>query len=159
MADALDPISWVAIEFIAGRLRGVTQATGYRTDLGLGTVTDNPAQHERAGTAMHTLVSSGPIADKPEASGRRTKISDMDVIIEVTVPFDSPDNPARLAHRARADVVRALGDGAASAAAGLRSIDITGSSFDIGVAADGAAVVIAQISARAGLAESTQPAP
>lgn len=155
MADALDPISWVAIETVVARLQQITVANGYRTDLALGTITDNPAKKARASEEIYTLVSSTDISDKPEASGRRTKVSDMAVTIEVTVPFSDPSNPARVAHRARADVVRALAAGAQTTEAGIRSLEITGSSFDFGASADGEAVVIAQITARAGLAEST----
>lgn len=76
--------------------------------------------------------------------------------VEIIVPFAAEENPALVAHRARADVVRALRSGGWDSAEGIRSISVTGSSFDIGT--DGEAVVVATISARAELAEFINPA-
>lgn len=160
MADPLrEPVSWLAIELIEARLRAVTRDAGYHTDLGLGTVSTDPAEKASAGSAMHTLIDAGDFTEKPESSGKRTKVSDMDVTIEVIVPWSETESAARLAHRARADVVRALSGGVRAAEEGIRKLEITGSGFALGITADGAAAVIAQVTARAGLAESTTPAP
>lgn len=157
MADPVttEPVSWVAIELVAARLSGVSRAAGYRTDLGLGSVSTDPAERVSADAVMHTLVSGEGFTEKPEASGRRLKVSDMDVTVEVFVPFSDSESAARLAHCARADVIRALSGGVTRAEEGVRSLEITGSSFALGATADGAAVVIAQVTARAGLAEPT----
>lgn len=153
-----DPVSWLAIELIETRLKAVSIATGYLLDLNAGVVTTDPAKKADAG-AIHTLISAGGFTERPESSGRRMKVSDMDVAIEVTVPFDDDKNAAKLAHYARADVIRAVSGGVLRTEEGVRAIDITGSDFSLGVTADGAAVVIAQVTARAGLAEPTPPAP
>ena len=154
-----EPVSWLAVELIEARLQSVSVDAGYYTDLADGVITTDPAKKAKSDTAIHTLVHAGGFTEKPEASGRRTKVSDMDVTIEVTVPFSDAHNAALLAHRARADVIRAISGGVLHTTQGVRALDITGSSFDIGATADGAAVVIAQVTARAGLAESTPPAP
>ena len=160
MADPVrEPISWLAIELIEARLKGVTRNAGYHTDLGLGTVSTDPAEKASADSAMHTLIDAGDFTEKPESSGRRLKVSDMDVTIEVIVPFSDTENAARVVHRARADVIRAISGGVVRTEEGLRTLEITGSGFAMGITADGAAAVIAQVTARAGLAESTLPAP
>lgn len=144
---------------IAARLQTVTQANGYRTDLGLGTVSTDPAEKASADSAMHTLISAEdfPPAD-PKASTRNIKNYDMTVTVEVFVPFADDQNAALMVHRARADVVRALSGDMQREEPGVRLLEITGSSFDQGVSADGAAVAIAQVTARAGLTETYPPA-
>ena len=150
-----EPVSWQAIQLIVERLSGVTQAAGYRSDLGLGTVTDNPAV-QSSGEAIHTTVDAGDFTEKPEASGRRSTVCDMDVGIESICPFAEGVNAALVAHRVRVDVLSALRDGAWRAASGIRSIEI--STSKIVRAPDGADAVIVQVSARVGLAQSTTPA-
>lgn len=151
-----DPVSWLALEAIRDLLLQVTVAAGYRSDLGAGLVTLNPAEEVTDPAVIHTLVSSETITDNEKASSRRMAIADMAVRVEVAVPFEANGNPAQLAHRARADVVMALRDGARNTAAGIRSITVVGSA--IVTAPDGVPAVVAQVNLRVGLAESTSPA-
>ena len=151
-----EPLSWLAIEEIERRLNLVT-GPGYYTDLTSGIITTDPKTERKDSQQTLTLISATAFAEKPEASGRRTKSSDMEVMVEVTIPFEIEHNPALIAHRARADVIKALSGGAFKSDAGIRSIEITGSGIVIGIDGGGP-VVIAQVTARAGLTESTTPA-
>lgn len=157
MADPATPVSWAALELIQQRLAGITVARGYFTDLGAGVITLDPRQQHQPDGSIFTLITGEGISDNDAASGTRTTVSDMDVVIEAVIPFEAVENPALIAHRARADLYRALRDGVRDAAQGLRSLKTTGSSFTVGT--DGEAVVIAQVTARAGLAETIPPAP
>ena len=81
------------------------------------------------------------------------------IVIEVSVPFDVDDGPQRLAHRARSDLMRALvplRKDIKTRPQGVNSFAITGST--VGQPDDGASVVLVQVTARAGLTESTSPA-
>ena len=152
-----EPISWQALEVIRDRLLQVAAVAGFHSDLGAGLVTLNPADETTDPAAIHTLVSAEGFTTRPEASGRRMTVSDMDVRVEVAVPFAADGNAALLAHRARADVVMALREGAWRSNEGIRSIDVANTA--IVTAPDGVAAVIAQVNLRVGLAESTTPAP
>ena len=157
MADPLDPISWIALLSVQERLLQVSVDNGYRSDIGLGLVTLDPSEEVSDPTTIHTLVTGETITDNDDASGRKMTVSDMDARIEVAVPFEVGDNPARIVHRAIADVRKSLRDGAWRAPAGIRSITVTSSSLV--TAPNGVAAVIAQVNLRVGLAESTTPAP
>lgn len=158
MADTpVEPVSWAALELVKARIQQITVARGYYSDIGAGLVTLDPREDRRAADEILTLISGTAITDDDAASGTRTSVSDMDLVIEATVPFDVTDNPALVAHCARADICRALRESVRGAAAGLRSVKTTGSNFVF--ANDGTAAVIAQVTARAGLAETIPPAP
>ncbi|HEY1036657.1 MAG TPA: hypothetical protein VGE09_16905 [Pseudoxanthomonas sp.] len=158
MADPIiEPVSWAALELVKARIQQITKARGYYSDIGAGLVTLDPREDRRTADEILTLISATDVTENEDSSGPRTSVSDMDLTIEATVPFDATDNPALVAHRARADICRALREGVRDAALGLRSVKTTGSRFAF--ANDGGAVVIAQVTARAGLAETTPPAP
>lgn len=158
MADPIvEPVSYAALELVKQRLQGITVARGYYTDIGLGVLSTDPRTQRKDPVEIITLITGEDITDNVPASGPRTTVSDMGLVIEVAIPFDVEENPALVAHRARHDLYRALRDDVRDAAIGLRSLKTTGSHFTIGN--DGSAVVIAQITARAGLAESIPPAP
>lgn len=157
MADPATPVSWAALELIQQRLTGITVERGYCTDIGEGVITLDPRQQRQAGAEIFTLITGEAITDNEAASGTRTTVSDMEIVIEAVIPFSASENPALIAHRVRSDLYRALRDGVRDAAVGLRSLKTTGSSFTVGT--DGEAVVIAQVTARAGLAETIPPAP
>jgi len=158
MADPiLEPVSWAALELVKTRILQITKARGYYSDIGAGVVTLDPRKTRGTDTQILTLISVTDVTENDSASGPRTSVSDMEVTIESAVPFSVADNPALVAHRARADICRALREGVRDAALGLRSLKTTGSRFAFDN--DGAAVVIAQVTARAGLAETIPPAP
>ncbi len=151
-----EPITWLAIQAIAARLASITVANGWHTDLGTASVvTDRSQQLESLQPSVTILA--GEIEGNPGQSGTRTQVTDMDVTVEFSIPRALGVSPELLAHRGRADLVRALTTDARDAAAGIRSIKVTGSR--IGSAVEpGSNLVIAQVSARVGLSESTQPA-
>lgn len=152
------PVTWSALLAIRDRIKTISPANGYYTDLGAGVVTTDPSEVE-ADPAQgitpqpFTTIVAGDIEENPEASGNRTSVSDMDVTIEFAVPFSDSGNAELLAHMAMHDIVRCIRGGVRNEAAGLRSLRIVRRRF--GTPADGAASVIAQVTARAGLAEST----
>jgi hypothetical protein len=147
------PPSWSALLAIRDRIRTIAQSAGYYTDLGAGIVTTDPSEIEDEPKQPFTVVVGGDITDVPESSGNRTSISSMDITIEFAVPFADIEDAELLAHKAMFDLARCLRSGIRNEAAGLRSLTIT--SRRIGTPADGATSVIAQVTARAGLAEST----
>lgn len=157
MADQVEPVSWAALELVKERLSGVTKARGYYTDIGAGVITLDPREHREGEAEIFTLITGEDITDNAKASGPRTTVSDMAIVIEVVISFEIEENPELIAHRARSDLYRALRDGVRDTAMGLRSVQTTGTRFSI--ENDGGAVVIAQVTARAGLAETIPPAP
>lgn len=148
----LEPVTWEALQVVADRVRSITVANGYRTDLGTGTVATDPSELEDSPQQPFTLIVGGDITDNPDTSGKRTANSEMDITIEFAVPFAVEDNAELIAHRAMADIVRCIRGGVRNEAAGLRSLRIV--SRRLGTPADGATQVIAQVLARAGLTES-----
>lgn len=156
MADIVEPVSWAALELVRTRLQGITVAQGYYSDIGAGVISLDPRTQRDADNQIVTLITADAVADNEGSSGVRTTVSDMELTIEVVVPFAATDNPALIAHRASADICRALRTGVRDTATGLRSLKTTGSRFVI--ENDGSAVVIAQVTARAGLAETIPPA-
>lgn len=150
-----EPVTWLVLEEFQKAVKLVQVSRGFHTDLGLGVVAlEGDQLPEEVGE--HTVILA---TDMPTDDGAASSIKTaMDVVIEFSVPVDA-DHAQRNAHRARADIVRAV--------IGLRrrikdlpfklnSIAIVGSR--IGQPEDGAATVIAQVTARAGLTESLSPA-
>lgn len=150
-----EPVSWQALERVKSMLQGIAVAAGYFTDLGAGEITLDTAQ-KPVGAQFHTVVAAGDMPVDESASGNRFVKGEMEIVIEVSIPFEADEVAELLAHRARADVIRALRAGARGAATGITSLQITGSR--IGPPDTGAAAVIAQVTARAGLTESMPPA-
>lgn len=155
MPDALPevPITWAVLLLIRDRIKTITSANNYYSDLGEGVVTTDPSEVEADPQQPFTTIVAGEIVDDAEASGKRITVSEMDVTIEFAVPFSTSADAELLAHMAMHDIVRCIRGGIRSEAIGLRSLAITGRR--LGTPADGATSVIAQVTARAGLAEST----
>lgn len=153
-----NPLTWQVLEHVRDALKLITTARGYNTDIGLNTVALEASQLPED-AAPSTLVLATDIQVNEEASTRSTTKSEMDIVIEFAVPFLIDDNAQLVAHRARADVMRALiplRKTIKDRPLGVTSFEITGSR--IGQPEDGASVVIAQVTARAGLVESQNPA-
>lgn len=151
------PVTWQLLEHVRDALKLITVARGYSTDLGLGVVALEAAQLPEEGVPS-TLIIGSEIPVNEEASTRTTTKSEMDIVIEFAVPFDNSDAQL-VAHRARSDVMRALvplRKHIKERPLCVTSFAITGSR--IGQPEDGASVVIAQVTARAGLIESQTPA-
>lgn len=151
-----EPVSWLALEAIKARLATIRTADGYATDLGAQPISLDRTQH--VGNVASTTVVAGEITVNDEASGQRTTVCDMDVTIEYALPHTTPDpGPEQLAHRARADIVRALSAPLRGDAAGFRKLRVTGSRI-VSAVEPGTSLIIAQVSCVAGLVESRPPA-
>lgn len=153
-----NPVTWQLLEHVRDALKLITAARGYSTDLGLHVVALEASQLPESDVPS-TLVLGTDIPVNEDASTRTTTKSDMDIVIEFAVPFLIDENAQLVAHRARADVIRALiplRKNIKDRPLGVTSFAITGSR--IGQPEDGASVVIAQVTARAGLVESQNPA-
>lgn len=150
-----EPVSWQILEYLKGRIEGITIANGFHTDLGTGSVAvDREQMPETEGPA--TIILGLGFETLPDASSRKTLVSDMDIVIEFQLPYASTENPMRVAHRGRHDLVRVLGADLFNQPSGFRSLAVTGSS--ITPPEGGATTVVAQVTARAGLSEPLLPA-
>ena len=159
MAEPLyPPTSWQVLQHVEAALKLITVARGFYTDLGTHVIALEPDQ-QPAGDVLHTVVIGTDLPVNEDTSTRSHTRSDMDILIEVSVPFDADEGPQLLAHRARADLMRALvplRKNIKDRPQGINSFSITGSV--VGQPDDGASVVLVQVTARAGLTESTSPA-
>lgn len=153
-----NPITWQLLEHVRDALKLITTARGYNTDIGLHVIALESSQLPED-TVPSTLILATDIPVNEEASSSSTTKSDMDIVIEFAVPFMIDDNAQLVAHRARSDVMRALiplRKKPKERPIGVTTFAITGSR--IGQPEDGAVVVIAQVTARAGLIETQSPA-
>jgi len=151
-----EPISWQAILFIKSLLAPIASASGWHTNIGSAAVVMDRSQQPES-SASFVVILAGEFEGNPELSGPRTQVTDMDVTVEFAIPRAAGISPELLAHRGRADIVRALTTDSRAADKGIRVISVTGSRITSAVEA-GSNLVIAQVSARVGLSESTQPA-
>lgn len=150
--EIADPVSWQLVEFLAERVRLITKAAGYRTDIGLGVVViddaDVPPDHEGAFTVVEVDRISSTSAGRAQAS------SDVGIVIEFSVPRGGDENnPRRLVHLARADLRKALMFDVRDLPRGVTTFEV--SEANLATVGDevGHSSVIAQITARAGLTE------
>lgn len=156
MPDLAEPASWELLEFLAGRVRLISRAAGFYTDIGAGLILldDEDAPEEFAGAA--TAI----VCDRISFStgSRAQSSSDVGVTIEFSVPrHEDEQRPNRLVHRARHDLVRVLTFDPRSLPLGLTKFELIDSQL-VPVTDDaGHSSVVAQITARAGLTEIFQP--
>ena len=157
-APDLEPISWRALEALADVVRGITQANGYHTDIGAGPVILDDEQID-ADAPDQSAVFIDATEILTESSGRGMVSSGMDITIEFVVPRTAVNrNPKLLVHRGCADLMRALSFKTSgrdtTLPTGFRTFAVTGARLD-GITDEetGDAVVIAQVTARAGLTD------
>lgn len=150
-----EPISWQVLGVVKAMIEKITIANGYHTDLGAGLVLIDRSQLPEEDAAF-TIIIAGAISAVAEKSSSRISSSEMEIIVEFALPMVDGTNPELLAHRGRADIVRALKSGELPTGAGMGALKVTGSA--IGTPDGGAAIVIAQVTARAGLTETNVPA-
>lgn len=152
-----DPITWQALESIKTMIAGITQANDFYTDLGLAPVYLDRSQNVE-GNAPFTVAIANEITVNEDKSSARTLSSTMDLTVEYCIPLGAGTiNPELLAHQGRADIVNALLGGLRGQVKGFTSLQITGTRITSAVE-PGSSLVIAQVSARAGLSESKPPA-
>jgi len=154
-----EPLTWRVVEFVAGLLATIRVADGYYTDIGAGLVITSRAQQDVTGDKPFALVLATSINTNEESTGRSrsTLCGDMDLVVEFAVPVQYGDNPERLAHRARYDIVRVLSADLRGKAVGISELIVAGSLIEA-APQPGTNLIVAQISARATLSESLSPA-
>lgn len=156
-APSVEPLSWRAIQWVKGVLATISPAAGYYSDFTAITVLDDRSQID-AEKGTYVLVVALDFDPTGESGGRTSQFynEDMAMLIEFGIKRDPALNPELAAHRARWDVLRALRTPLRNQVHGFTRIDIEASS--VGDAPDGAALIIAQVQARAGLSDTTPPA-
>lgn len=155
MADA-ECASWQMIEAVSDLVGRITVANQYYTDLGVAPrVLDRTQQVDPDQAFVIILAETFETLD--EKSNHRTLCSGVDVVLEYVIPRAPNANAEQLAHRGRADLVRALATDLRGAPKGFTSIQVTGSAIT-SPEEPGSDLVIAQVTARAVLSESLMPA-
>lgn len=153
-----EPITWEALQLIKARVMTIRTSGDYFTDLGAGEILTDRSRLKLEGQAAVMLIVAGDIEANAAGSNERIKNSDMDVTLEYAIRFESED-PELVAHRARADIVRALAQPLTrDELKCLRTIEITGSRFAQDADEKGIPFTLAQVTARAGLTERHAPA-
>ncbi len=144
------------MEFLAGRVRLISRAAGFFTDIGTGLILlDDEDAPERIGVAATAIV-----CDRITfTTGSRVQSSsDVGVTIEFSVPRrEDEQRPNRLVHRARHDLVRVLTLDPRNLPLGLTKFELIDSQMAAVTDDAGHSSVVAQITARAGLTEIFQP--
>ena len=153
-----EPITWEALQVIKARVLAIRTANDFRTDLGAGLILTDRARLDLDQHEAVMLIVAGDIEDLEAGSNERIRNVDMDVTLEFAVRFESED-PELVAHRARADIVRALAQPLSrDELKCLRTLVITGSRFAQDADEKGIPFTLAQVTARAGLTERHAPA-
>lgn len=151
-----EPISWHLVEFLADRVRLITKAAGFLTDIGTGRIIlDDADVPENSGTPA-TAIAVDRITRTTGSKAQST--CDVGVVIEFSVPRGvDEENPHRLVHRARHDLLRVLSFDQRAMPVGLSSFEVTETQLAPVTDDAGNSSVVAQITARAGLTEMFQP--
>lgn len=153
-----EPITWEALQVIKARVLTIRTANNFRTDIGAGLILTDRARLDLDQHEAVMLIVAGDIEDLEAGSNERIRNVDMDVTLEFAVRFESED-PELVAHRARADIVRALAQPLSrDELKCLRTLVITGSRFAQDADEKGIPFTLAQVTARAGLTERHAPA-
>jgi hypothetical protein len=150
-----DPITWLALQAIAARLALIRIADGYYTDLGAAPILLDRSQS--VGNVTATYVIAGDMPTDLQSSSKRTAIGSMDVTIQYQIAVTPAGQPEREAHRARADIVRALATAFRGEAEGVTTVSLRSASITSAVE-PGTSLIIAQVSCVAGLVETRAPA-
>lgn len=156
MADT-EAASYLLLEELAERVRGITRANGFMTDLGLNPVVldDDTLDDDRPGT----VIEAGLVTT---TSGSAAAVNfDMDIVVEFSVKRDGAagdEQGKRHMHRALLDLARALLIKPRDLPTCVRGFEQTGAQLATGADDAGATFLVAQVTARAGLTQIHQPA-
>lgn len=153
-----EPITWRLVEYVAERLAKIDGSDGWHTSIQPSDIHVYARQLRDDGTAQ-MLVQVTSFRAISAQSGSRTKAFEVDLVIRYIVPYQTHADAERIAHRALADIRRALSASTSvnsGAPLNVRSIVIN----DCSVEADteGSRSLIAQVIAQAGVSESYPPA-
>lgn len=152
-----EPLTWRIVQAVKSMLLAIDGTSGWHSDLGAHAIHDDRAVKPDT-SAPFTLVIADEITTDESATGRsrRTLSGDIALVVEFAMPADGA-NPELVAHRARADIVRALSADLRGEEAGLRALVIESTRITDAVLG-GTDLVIAQVLVRASLTESQSPA-
>lgn len=158
-APTTEPLSWRAVQYIKSQMASIHPDNGYYSDFTApGTrLLDDRSQID-AEEGPYVLVVATDFEPGTESSTRSSGQyrEGMGVLIEFGIARNPEQQPELQAHRARADILRALRRPLPGQFKGLTQIAIEGAS--IGNAPENAPLIIAQVSARAALTDTTPPA-
>lgn len=155
MADLPEPLTWMVVNEIKAMISAIRLEAGYWTNLGRGPIHLDRKQRPET-TEAYVSIFAGEVV--PNGGGKNSVKSDMDITIEYVIPFvDSIASPELLAHRGRIDIVRALKAALRGRVEGFLDLELIGTGIGDAVV-DGSSLVVAQVTARAGLSESFVPA-
>lgn len=156
-APTEEPLSWRAIQWIKALVGNISPADGYYSDFtGIALLDDRTQIDADAGAYVLVVATAFEPTGESGSRSRRSYTEEMDVLVEFGVLRESGQNPERAVHRARADILRALRQDIRASDAGITRIEITGS--NVGDVPDAAQLIVAQVTARAGLTDITPPA-
>lgn len=154
MAEQEAP-SWLALEYVKQLVASIRRSAGYLTDLGDGLIVLEDDQAVEAGDEMPVTFIEAQDFDTTSAAHART-VSEVSVLIEFNIPFlPGIENPKRLSHRGRYDLVRALMVKEREFPIFISAIEITGGRLLTTTDEQaGTRFAIAQVTARVGLIET-----
>lgn len=154
MADQEAP-SWQALEYVAQLVAGIRPSAGYLTELGDGLIVLEEDQTVETGDDVPVTFIEAQDFDTTSAAHART-VSDVSVLIEFNIPFvPGIDNPKRLSHRGRHDLVRALMVKERELPTFISAIEVIGGRLLTTTDEQaGTRFAIAQVTARVGLTET-----
>lgn len=153
MPSPLTP-SWELIKAIAARLQVIRTDAGYRTELGAAVYVENGQIDNPSSPVLVVTATSLPV--DTERSTPRQRAGSIEIAIEAYIPATRIDAQS-LAHAALADIGDAFPhrQRELSISTGNTGIEITGRT--ILPRPEGAAHIVAQVTARAGLVERPIP--
>ena len=154
-----EPASWQAMQLLREKLQQIAVADGYHTNLGAAPIFLERRQAKET-DAPFTLVVATAIDPVPDASGNYIEVSSISWSIEYVLPIDADGDPGpdQLAHRGRADVVRAIKGDLRGDTVRLGNLRIDGCEITGDTDGSGAAVVITQVTGRIDVTETKQRA-
>lgn len=152
-----EPITWRLVEWIADRMKLIDGGDGWHTSIAANAVHTERAQLRDRSSSPQLLITTGDISIEADQSGRRTTSITVDLIVQYMVPMREGLQSEKLAHRALADIRRAL-QGAVTSEAPLKIRHITPTNCSVLPDSEGAHSIFAQVIAQAGVSESLPPA-
>lgn len=157
MADAAEPSSWQLLEFLKARVQLILCASGFRTDIGAGLIVLDDSEIPEDPLLPAVTIEAGDATTSSSATQHAN--SELDVVIEYSLPRVVGDNPKLMAHRARADLMRVLLVNRKSLPPQITQLQITSASLGSTAEQDlGVSYVIAQVTVRASLVDISPPA-
>ena len=147
-----EPLTWQIVTTVRDLLQGIDGGAGWHTDIGTHAIHLDRTQTPDTDAAF-TVIVCDEITTDESATGRASLSvsSDIALIVECAIPATA-ENPELVAHRARADIVRALSGSLRQRVAGLRDVAIESTRITDAVL-DGTGLVIAQVLVRASATE------